>query len=60
MTKILRVIILVAVLVLTLLTVIQGQEELPSYERANCPIYIPNEPTIECGYLVTFEEYDNL
>jgi pimeloyl-ACP methyl ester carboxylesterase len=38
---------------------VQAQGTLPRFERSDCPIEVPSEPPIECGYLVTLEDYDN-
>lgn len=36
-----------------------AQGVLPSFERDECPIEVPNGPSIKCGYLYTLEDYEN-
>jgi len=37
----------------------QAQGTVPHYERADCPIKVPNTVSIECGIFATLEDYDN-
>lgn len=34
-----------------------AQESIPRFELADCPIEVPDEPPIDCGYLVVPEDY---
>ena len=38
---------------------VQAQGTLPRYERADCPIEVPDNASIECGIFTTLEDYDN-
>ena len=37
----------------------QAQESVPRFESAECPIEVPADRSIECGNLITLEDYDN-
>jgi pimeloyl-ACP methyl ester carboxylesterase len=37
---------------------VSAQEELPRFEPAACPIEVPQDPPVECGYLVVPQDYD--
>jgi pimeloyl-ACP methyl ester carboxylesterase len=48
-------------LVLTLMTSseVQAQDTLPFFEQSDCLIDVPSESDIECGTLITLEDYDD-
>lgn len=37
----------------------QAQESVPRFESTECPIEVPPDRSIECGNLITLEDYDN-
>jgi pimeloyl-ACP methyl ester carboxylesterase len=36
-----------------------AQADVPRFEAADCPINVPDDPPIDCGYLVVPEDYDD-
>ena len=56
MKKLLFVSILL-VLILTRATESHAKGTVPRYERSDCPINVPNDASIECGILITLEDY---
>jgi pimeloyl-ACP methyl ester carboxylesterase len=37
----------------------QAEGDVPRFEPSECPIEVPEDDSIECGYLVTFEDYSD-
>jgi hypothetical protein len=48
-----------SLLVLPPVNLARAQEEVPRFEMADCPIEVPDDPPIDCGYLVVPEDYDH-
>ena len=40
--------------------VVYAQREAPRFEPSDCPIDVPDDPPIDCGYLIVPEDYDDL
>jgi len=36
-----------------------AREDLPRFEPSSCPIEVPTDPDIDCGYLIVPEDYDH-
>lgn len=53
------VIFLLSALSFTFVSQTQAQGAVPRYERADCPIKVPGDASIECGILTTLEDYDD-
>lgn len=58
-TTILIVPILISLLTAPLSSPALAQPELPRFEPSACPLEIPNDPPIDCGYLIVPEHHDD-
>jgi pimeloyl-ACP methyl ester carboxylesterase len=38
---------------------VHAQEEVPRFEQSDCPMDTPDDPPIDCGYLIVPEDYDD-
>jgi pimeloyl-ACP methyl ester carboxylesterase len=46
-------------LLFAFLPVAYAQREAPRFEPSDCPIDVPDDPPIDCGYLIVPEDYDD-
>lgn len=60
MKRFLFLLILFITLIFTTISIAQTQETLPRFEYSKCPIEVPSNETIDCGFLITQEDYKNL
>jgi len=59
MKNLLFVIVLLLVLILVRTSETQAQGTISRYERSECPIDVPSDPSIECGIFTTLEDYED-
>jgi pimeloyl-ACP methyl ester carboxylesterase len=50
--------IFAAGLLFTPLTFTHAQEAIPRFEPSECPVNVPDNPPVDCGYLIVPEDYD--
>lgn len=49
----------ITALLIAFAPVVYAEGEVPRFEPADCPIDVPNDPPINCGYLIVPEDYDD-